>query len=123
METSIIFARRAPSQASRLEAIDHRDEIRLLDRERIGGLRLAHAWIELDDGQHGILRRSDVQLCERFIEVLKHRDLGPPECVPDAIVKRAIINSAAAVYGAGRACSRLSHLRTSALPVCSLSQV
>src|SRR5436190_23651880 len=110
METSIIFARRAPSQASGLEAIDHRDEIRLLDRERIGGLRLAHAWIELDDGQHGILRRSDVELCERFIEVLKHRDLGTPECVPDAVEKRAIINSSDVYSGSNGARISLSRL-------------
>src|SRR5437868_2177485 len=82
-----LVARRLPPfrQSALLKLIQHTDEIGALDPERLGDLALGQPRIALDYGEHGELRRADVEWCEGREEILEHREMGAPQDIPDQL--------------------------------------
>ncbi len=72
-----------PEQAAFLQGFDHDDEIGTFDAQRLGHRRLAQAGIELQHGEHGILRRPNVQFGELGVKSLKHGKLRPAQPIAE----------------------------------------
>jgi hypothetical protein len=69
---------------------DEADEVRRLDGERVGDLRLRGSRVGLDQRQHRVLRRRDREPGEGREKILEDRKLGPAEQIAEPAVERAL---------------------------------
>ena len=77
--------RDAPQQAAALQPVEQRDEVRLLNPQRRTGARLENAWVGVDHGQDGEMRRAQVELVERLDEITEDLELRAPQRVPHVL--------------------------------------
>lgn len=75
----------APQQAAVLQPVEQRHEVRLLDAERRARPRLEDTGVGVDHGQHGEMRRAQVELVEGLDEIREHLELGAPQRVPNVL--------------------------------------
>jgi hypothetical protein len=81
--------RHAAHQPAPLELAQERDEVRLLDPQRAARPRLQKPRIAVDDGEHGELRRAQIDFRERADEIAEQGHLRPAQRIPHVLGERS----------------------------------